>query len=111
MASLIDDVRIRLPYKLQNDLFNFYYKNSKLKKDKIENLKNDFDILSIQRNLKILGIFIRLLKRDNKRNYLKYLSYTWILIERRLKNPIFKNFRYLLKKHLKINKLKKINNL
>ncbi len=111
LASLIDDVRIRLPYKLQNDLFNFYYKNSKLKKEEIEHLKNDFDILSIQRNLKILGIFVRLFKRDSKPNYLKYISYTWILIERRLKNPILKNFRYLLKKHLKINKLKKINNL
>ncbi len=111
LASLIDDVRIRLPNKLKNDLFNFYYKKSKLKKDKIKNLKNDFDILSIQRNLKILGVFVRLFKRDNKPNYLKYLSYTWILIERRLENPIFKNFRYLLKKHLKINKLKKINYL
>jgi len=111
LASLIDDVRIRLPNKLQNDLFYFYYKNSILKKDKIENLKNDFDILSVQRNLKILGIFVRLFKRDKKPTYLKYLPYTWILIERRLKNPILKNFHYLLKKHLKIKKIKKIKNL
>jgi aminoglycoside/choline kinase family phosphotransferase len=53
-----------------------------------------FDILSIQRNLKILGIFVRLWKRDNKSNYLKYLPYTWTLIERRLKNPIFKNLNF-----------------
>ena len=45
------------------------------------NLKNDFDILSVQRNLKILGIFVRLCKRDKKPNYLKYLPYTWYLLK------------------------------
>ena len=74
-------------------------------------VKDDYDILSIQRNLKILGIFVRLYKRDNKSIYLKFLPYTWTLIERRLKNPILKNFHYLLKKHLKLKSLKKINTL
>ena len=58
-------------------------------------LKNDFDILSIQRNLKILGIFYRLYKRDKKPQYLKYLPYTWKLIELRMKNKIFKNLKKL----------------
>ena len=61
----------------------------------------------MQRNLKILGIFVRLHIRDGKSNYLKYLPYTWSLIERRIKNPIFKKFNYLLKKYIKINNLKK----
>ncbi len=111
VASLIDDVRIKLPSNLQEKLLNFYYYKSKLKKEDYKNLKNDFEILSVQRNLKILGIFVRLFKRDGKSNYLKYLPYTWSLIERRLKNPVFKNLNLLFKKHLKIKKLKKINNL
>ncbi len=111
VVSLIDDVRIKLPSNLQEKLLNFYYYKSKLKKEEYKNLKNDFEILSVQRNLKILGIFVRLFKRDGKSNYLKYLPYTWSLIERRLKNPIFKNLNLLIKKHLKIKKLKKINNL
>jgi len=111
VASLIDDVRIKLPSKLQERLLNFYYYKSKLKKEEYKNLKNDFEILSLQRNLKILGIFVRLFKRDGKPNYLKYLPYTWSLIERRLKNPVLKNLNLLFKKHLKIQKLKKINNL
>ena len=53
IASLIDDVRIKLPSQLQNKLFDFYHKKSKLKNDHIQKLKNDFDILSVQRNLKI----------------------------------------------------------
>ena len=111
LASLIDDVRIKLPSNFQERLLNFYYSKSNLKKEQYKNLKNDFDILSVQRNLKILGIFVRLFKRDGKPNYLKYLPYTWCLIERRLKNPVFKNFNLILKKYLKIQKLKKINSL
>ena len=111
VASLIDDVRIKLPSNLQERLLNFYYYKSKLKKEEYKNIKNDFEILSVQRNLKILGIFVRLFKRDGKSNYLKYLPYTWSLIERRLKNPVFKNLNLLFKKHLKIKQLKKINNL
>ena len=107
----IDDVRIKLKSNLQERLFNFYHSKSKLKKEQYKNLKNDFEILSVQRNLKILGIFVRLFKRDGKPDYLKYLPYTWRLIERRLKNPVFENFNLILKKYLKIQKLKKINNL
>ena len=109
VVSLIDDVRIKLPINLQNKLLKFYHLESKLKREKFHNLKNDYDILSVQRNFKILGIFVRLSKRDNKSNYLKYLPYTWSLINRRLKNPIFKNFRSLLNQNVKIKKLKKIN--
>ena len=111
VASLIDDVRIKLSKDLQNNLFDFYYKNSKYKKEKIEKLKNDFDILSVQRNLKILGIFVRLSKRDNKLNYLKYLPYTWLLIERRMKNPIFDKLNILFKKHLPLKKFRKLQKI
>ena len=111
IASLIDDVRIKLPSQLQNKLLDFYHKNSKLKNDHIQKLKNDFDILSVQRNLKILGIFVRLYKRDNKNHYLKFLPYTWTLIEKRLQNPVLKNLKLLFYKHLSIKKLKKINKI
>tara|TARA_Y100001958_G_C21065802_1_gene427097 strand:- start:239 stop:889 length:651 start_codon:yes stop_codon:yes gene_type:complete len=109
IVSLIDDVRIKLPINLQSYLLKFYHLNSKLKKDKYETLKNDYDILSVQRNLKILGIFVRLSKRDGKSDYLKFLPYTWTLIKRRLKNPIFKRFNYLLNKYFDIKNLKIIN--
>ena len=111
VTSVIDDVRIKLPNKLQNELLDFYHKNSKLKNDQIKKLKNDFDILSVQRNLKILGIFVRLYKRDNKDNYLKFLPYTWTLIEKRLQNPALKNLKLLFFKHLSIKKLKKLNKI
>ena len=93
VVSLIDDVRIKIPKKIKDKLFEYYLKKTKFEK---VNSKNDFDILSIQRNLKILGIFMRLHIRDKKSNYLKYLPYTWKLIEMRLKNPIFNNLKILI---------------
>ena len=98
LASLVDDVRIKIPVSVKNKIFQYYLKKCSIKKKQIYLLKNDFDILSIQRNLKILGIFYRLFKRDNKPQYLKYLPYTWSLIELRIKNKIFENLNNLLKK-------------
>ena len=98
LASLVDDVRVKVPAQIKNKTYQYYLKNCSIKKKQIPLLKNDFDILSIQRNLKILGIFYRLFKRDHKPQYLKYLPYTWNLIELRMKNKIFKNLEIILKK-------------
>ena len=109
VASLIDDVRIVLPAHLKTNLFNYYVsKTKKIKKSEINLAKDDFDILSIQRNLKILGIFVRLYKRDNKSNYLKYLPHTWSLLDLRLKNPIFSNLKNLLNKAVPKRNRKKV---
>ena len=97
-----------MPKNLQNSLFKHYIQKSKFKVKDQSYLKNDFDILSVQRNLKILGIFVRLYKRDRKANYLKYLPHTWSLLERRMKNPIFNKLNILFKKFLPLKKLKKV---
>jgi aminoglycoside/choline kinase family phosphotransferase len=111
IASLIDDIRIKLPKNLKDNLLKYYILKSKFKSKDKPNIKNDFDILSVQRNLKILGIFVRLYKRDQKPNYLKYLPYTWSMIEKRMKNPIFKKLNILFKKHLPLRKLKKLQKI
>ncbi len=98
LVSLIDDVRVKVPIQVKNKIFQYYLRKCSINKKQFFLLKNDFDILSIQRNLKILGIFYRLFKRDDKPQYLKYLPYTWSLIELRMKNKIFKNLEIILKK-------------
>ena len=107
LASLVDDVRIKVPIKIKDKIFKYYIKKCQFKKKDISFLQNDFDILSVQRNLKILGIFYRLFKRDNKPQYLKYLPYTWDLIHLRIKNKIFNKLRIILKEDL--NKILKKN--
>ena len=98
VASLIDDVRTKVPSQIKKRTLKYYLKNCSLRNKPMHLLQNDFDILSVQRNLKILGIFYRLYKRDKKPQYLKYLPYTWKLIELRMKNKIFKNLSILLLK-------------
>ena len=54
-------------------------------------------ILPILRNLKIIGIFTRLAKRDGKKNYLKLIPHAWYLIRVRINNnEVFKDLKYLL---------------
>jgi len=111
VASLVDDVRIKLPKNLKDNLLRYYILKSKFKIKKESNFKDDFDILSVQRNLKILGIFVRLYKRDQKPNYLKYLPYTWSIIEDRMKNSIFSKLKILFREHLPLKKLKTLNKI
>ncbi len=105
LASLIDDVRFRTNTKTKNFIFDeFIKRNNGLD---YQQFKNDFEILSVLRNLKIIGIFTRLAIRDKKNTYLKLIPYAWDLIDLRIsKNPIFKDLNYLLSKnfHKKIRK-------
>ena len=105
LASLIDDVRLKSSAALKRDIFEEYIKTNK--KINVKNFKNDFEILSVLRNLKIIGIFTRLAIRDNKKIYLKYIPYTWELIEQRIeKNKKFTELKIILDKHF----AKKIRN-
>ncbi len=107
LASLIDDVRFKSNKKLKESIYNYYLKLSNKKINKVI-LLNDFKILSVIRNMKIIGIFTRLAVRDNKIKYLKLIPYSWKLIELRIKNnKIF----YKLKSLFDLNFPKKIRNL
>ena len=104
LASLIDDVRYKTSNSFKKKIFDFYVK--KQKKLNIKNFKNDFEILSILRNLKIIGIFTRLAIRDGKKNYLRLIPYTWKLIDLRInENAIFHDLKDLLIQNFK----KKLN--
>ena len=102
LASLIDDVRLQTSKSFKKKIFNYYLK--KQKKINIHNFKNDFEILSIMRNLKIIGIFTRLAIRDGKKNYLKLIPYTWKLIRMRIdENKDFRDLKNLLNQKFKKN--------
>jgi len=95
LASLIDDVRYKTPNSLKEKVYNYYSKtNKKISADKF---KNDFEILSVLRNLKIIGIFMRLAERDKKTKYLKLIPYAWKMIDNRLaKNKDLNSLKLLL---------------
>tara|TARA_A100001234_G_scaffold23122_1_gene18161 strand:+ start:683 stop:1621 length:939 start_codon:yes stop_codon:yes gene_type:complete len=102
LASLVDDVRFKTSKIFKKKIFNLYV-NSQKKLDK-KKIKNDFEILSILRNLKIIGIFTRLAIRDKKKDYLKLIPYAWDLISLRInQNEVFSDLKKLLKDNFKKN--------
>jgi aminoglycoside/choline kinase family phosphotransferase len=109
LASLIDDVRIRTSTKLKNNIYSYYLsKTSKIYGINSKRLLEDFKILSVQRNLKIIGIFSRLLIRDKKSKYLKYIPYAWRLIEMRMDSKIFSELKRILNTNIPKSFRKKI---
>ena len=101
LASLIDDVRIKTSNQLKKNIFNYYLnKCPKIYRRKKNEFIHDFNILSVQRNLKIIGIFSRLFKRDKKKQYLKLIPYTWKLLEIRLKDKMFSEINTILNKFI-----------
>ena len=100
LASLIDDVRLKTSINIKNKIYKMYSNlNSSINQT---HLKNDFEILSVLRNLKIIGIFTRLAIRDRKKNYLKLIPHAWELINMRInENNIFYDLRKLLIKYFR----------
>ncbi|MDB3943911.1 phosphotransferase [Candidatus Pelagibacter sp.] len=95
LASLIDDVRYKTSNSLKDKVYSYYLKTNK--KIHTKKFKNDFDILSVLRNLKIIGIFTRLAARDKKKKYLKLIPYAWKMIDSRMsKNKDLYNLKLLL---------------
>ena len=98
LASLIDDARFKTRVSFKQDIFKEYIETNK--KINVVNFKNDFEILSVLRNLKIIGIFTRLSVRDNKHTYSKLIPYAWKLIAQRTEqNKKFIELKIILDKY------------
>ena len=108
LASLIDDVRNKISLNNREKLYKKFI--LKLKKINKSEFRNDFEILSVLRNMKIIGIFTRLSKRDKKNSYLKMIPYAWQMIkERRGSNPNFKELNIFIDKYFSKEIMKKKN--
>ena len=109
LVSLIDDVRIKTSTKLKKQIYNYYLsKTSKFHRLNSQKFLEDFNILSVQRSLKIIGIFARLFIRDKKNQYLKFIPYTWKLLEMRMNSEIFLELIKILDKNIPKKIRKKI---
>ena len=80
-------------YKEKIEDINLVLKLNNTAYQALKNFNTQVDYFSIQRNLKILGIFCRLKYRDKKSNYIKYLPRARKFIRENLKNPEFEELR------------------
>ena len=109
LMSLIDDVRLKSSEKFKKSIYKYYLKkSSKISKKNEKDFLEDFNILSVQRSLKIIGIFSRLYKRDKKRKYMRLIPYTWQLLNMRMSSKIFLEFKKILDNNVPIKSRQKI---
>ncbi len=99
LVSLLEDARRDVSEENRTKLFEYYLRAADCDK---EDLKNDYEILSLQRNLKILGIFARLSVRDGKHHYLNLLPRVLGFVRLRLesKNPILLEISQLIQNYI-----------
>jgi len=109
LVSLIDDVRIKTSNNLKEKIYNYYLRKTfKIYRKNSKDFFDDFRILSVQRSLKIIGIFSRLFVRDGKKKYIKLIPYTWQLLEMRMDSKIFSELKKIFKTHIPKNIKKKL---
>ena len=84
---------------IATDYTDYYLKKSDCEKALFI---RDYEIFSLQRNIKIIGIFSRLSMRDGKHNYLNLLPRVLNFVKMRLasQNIIFSEMNNLLKNFL-----------
>ena len=94
LLSLLEDARREVDEKNKQKLFDYFVLKANYNR---EDFLIDYEIISLQRNIKILGIFARLSLRDGKNQYINFMPRVKNFVEQRLEktnliSPQFKNF-------------------
>jgi aminoglycoside/choline kinase family phosphotransferase len=92
LVSLLQDARRDVPPALEEEMLAYYAKAANVADEGL--FRADYEILGAQRNTKILGIFTRLWKRDNKPFYPTMHPRIWGYLERNLAHPALASVRY-----------------
>jgi aminoglycoside/choline kinase family phosphotransferase len=99
LVSLLEDARRDVDVKNREKLFGYFVRRSGCD---VKSFTTDYEILSLQRNMKILGIFCRLALRDGKNHYLQLIPRVLDFVKSRASssNPIFLEIGEFLRKFL-----------
>lgn len=84
LVSLLEDSRRIISQGLKERMIDYYINKTRINREKFE---LSYSAIAAQRNLRIIGVFCRLLVRDSKQNYLKFLPTVWSFLESNLNHP------------------------
>lgn len=90
LVSLLEDARRDVAPELAEAMLRRYIAGSG---HDAETFRRAYAILGAQRNLRIVGIFTRLWKRDGKPHYQAFMPRMWTLLERDLGHPALAELR------------------
>lgn len=82
LVSLLQDARRDVSPELESEMLEYYVSATGTDPQ----FKADYAALGAQRNAKIVGIFVRLARRDGKRHYLDFIPRVWRILERDLQH-------------------------
>ena len=94
LVSLLQDVRVDIPTKKRNFLYNHYVTINNISEDSFE---DSYFIFGTQRLLKIIGIFNRLKYKYKKPQYMSYIPRTLSLLNHNLNKPLMNDLKIILK--------------
>jgi aminoglycoside/choline kinase family phosphotransferase len=83
LASVLEDARRDVPPQIEQAMIDRYVAATSQE----DRFRNAYWALAAQRNTRILGVFTRLWKRDNKPHYRQFQPRMWGLLERDLDHP------------------------
>lgn len=85
LVSLLQDARRDVPVALETRLVGIFIEKAAI--EDVAAFKRAYALLGAHRSLRIIGIFLRLWKRDGKPRYLEHLPRLWRYVERNLAHP------------------------
>ncbi|MCP5369787.1 MAG: phosphotransferase [Rickettsiaceae bacterium] len=89
LVSLLEDARIEVPRKQAIEYLNYYAKQTS---SNFNDVFADYHILGLQRNCRILGVFVRKYKKGCN-DYLKFLPLVEKYLSYNLLHPVAYNFK------------------
>jgi hypothetical protein len=85
LASLLQDARRDVPHRLEAAMLDRFVASGVVGDEAA--FRRAYAVLAVQRNVKILGIFVRLRDRDGRAGYVERLPRVWRHVERMLLDP------------------------
>jgi aminoglycoside/choline kinase family phosphotransferase len=97
LVSLIEDARRDVSPAIHAACMDRYIAGTGLD---ARDFRTGFALMAAQRHARIIGLFVRLLRRDGKPEYLRHLPRVWRMFERSLAHPAVEPLRLWVDRHL-----------
>ncbi|MBN9089796.1 MAG: phosphotransferase [Reyranella sp.] len=97
LVSLIEDARRDVSPKVQAACLARYLAATGLD---AQDFRTGYALMAAQRHARIIGLFVRLLRRDGKPEYLPHLPRVWRMFEQALQHPALEPLRLWVDHHL-----------
>ncbi len=102
LLSLLQDNRITVPAELEKELLDHYCREVARREPSFDeaHFRSIYAAFGAERHTRIVGLWVRLLRRDKKPGYLKHMARAWDYLARNLAHPELSTLRQWYDTHL-----------